>query len=298
MADLTEIQSTSITKLIGSDSTGAEQTPVQSTASGGLHINLRDLLGAEVLPALEATQVTASVRVGAVLETAPASDTASSGLNGRLQRIAQRLTSLIDSTIDRTQKTQITNGTIDAALTSLAPPLGSNALVVRPIPYEPQSYSAAASGFASASAATDIFTITGSATRAIRISTIRFSATTTSGSPTRFSLSLVKRSTANAGGTRVTTTVVANDSTNSAGTATVGHYTANPTLGTAVGNVRAVTTSVQNTGLNGGVLLFNLSDSGFQPIVLRGVNEQLSINLNGASITGPAVSASFQWTEV
>ena len=34
-------------------------------------------------------------RVGSVTETAPASDTASSGLNGRLQRIAQRITSLI-----------------------------------------------------------------------------------------------------------------------------------------------------------------------------------------------------------
>lgn len=33
--------------------------------------------------------------VGALTETAPASDTASSGLNGRLQRIAQRLTSMI-----------------------------------------------------------------------------------------------------------------------------------------------------------------------------------------------------------
>lgn len=32
---------------------------------------------------------------GAVTETAPASDTASSGLNGRLQRLAQRITSLI-----------------------------------------------------------------------------------------------------------------------------------------------------------------------------------------------------------
>ena len=37
----------------------------------------------------------AATLVGAVTETAPASDTASSGLNGRLQRIAQRLTSLI-----------------------------------------------------------------------------------------------------------------------------------------------------------------------------------------------------------
>lgn len=34
-------------------------------------------------------------RQGIITETAPASDTASSGLNGRLQRIAQRLTSLI-----------------------------------------------------------------------------------------------------------------------------------------------------------------------------------------------------------
>lgn len=36
-----------------------------------------------------------AVLVGGVTETAPASDTASSGLNGRLQRIAQRLSSLI-----------------------------------------------------------------------------------------------------------------------------------------------------------------------------------------------------------
>jgi hypothetical protein len=36
-----------------------------------------------------------AMRVGDVTEAAPASDTASSGLNGRLQRIAQRLTSLI-----------------------------------------------------------------------------------------------------------------------------------------------------------------------------------------------------------
>jgi len=42
-----------------------------------------------------ANQVANGVLLGAVTETAPATDTASSGLNGRLQRIAQRLTSLI-----------------------------------------------------------------------------------------------------------------------------------------------------------------------------------------------------------
>jgi hypothetical protein len=47
----------------------------------------------------QTTQITAAnltnTEIGALTETAPASDTASSGLNGRLQRIAQRLTSLI-----------------------------------------------------------------------------------------------------------------------------------------------------------------------------------------------------------
>jgi hypothetical protein len=45
--------------------------------------------------ALETTQTANGVLTGAVTETAPATDTASSGLNGRLQRIAQRITSLI-----------------------------------------------------------------------------------------------------------------------------------------------------------------------------------------------------------
>lgn len=41
------------------------------------------------------TDVALSAKLGALTESAPATDTASSGLNGRLQRIAQRLTSLI-----------------------------------------------------------------------------------------------------------------------------------------------------------------------------------------------------------
>ena len=51
--------------------------------------------GAEIAPATAAGATANGVLLGAVTETAPASDTASSGLNGRLQRVAQRLTSLI-----------------------------------------------------------------------------------------------------------------------------------------------------------------------------------------------------------
>lgn len=43
------------------------------------------------------TRVAMGTVIGAVTETAPGTDTASSGLNGRLQRIAQRLTSLISA---------------------------------------------------------------------------------------------------------------------------------------------------------------------------------------------------------
>jgi hypothetical protein len=45
--------------------------------------------------ALDTSLATTNTEIGIVTETAPATDTASSGLNGRLQRIAQRLTSLI-----------------------------------------------------------------------------------------------------------------------------------------------------------------------------------------------------------
>jgi hypothetical protein len=52
-------------------------------------------VSAATLRVISATDSPEMALVGAVSETAPASDTASSGLNGRLQRIAQRLTSLI-----------------------------------------------------------------------------------------------------------------------------------------------------------------------------------------------------------
>src|SRR4051812_22244714 len=67
------------------DSVGASQTIAKVGSTGAT-------TGANALPVVNSTD---DVMLGALLETAPASDTASSGLNGRLQRIAQRLSSLI-----------------------------------------------------------------------------------------------------------------------------------------------------------------------------------------------------------
>jgi hypothetical protein len=49
--------------------------------------------------ATDTVQTANGVLIGAVTESAPAGDTSSSGLNGRLQRIAQRLTTILASTL-------------------------------------------------------------------------------------------------------------------------------------------------------------------------------------------------------
>lgn len=52
MADLNELTSTGMTKIIGSASDASEQTPVQSTTAGGLHASLRDGTGNEITSTL------------------------------------------------------------------------------------------------------------------------------------------------------------------------------------------------------------------------------------------------------
>lgn len=48
MADLNNVQASGSTIVVGSDSSGSEQTPVQSTSGGGLHTNLRNAIGTEI----------------------------------------------------------------------------------------------------------------------------------------------------------------------------------------------------------------------------------------------------------
>src|SRR3954447_963954 len=55
------------------------------TANAGTNLNTSALV----------TETNDAARQGGVTETAPTTDTASSGLNGRLQRVAQRLTSIL-----------------------------------------------------------------------------------------------------------------------------------------------------------------------------------------------------------
>lgn len=97
------------TQLTGNTSVGIVKTNTDPFVSGGAGGYVRQDSTATIAKetggnlaslvakdfATSAKQDAEAVLVGAVTEAAPATDTASSGLNGRLQRIAQRLTSMI-----------------------------------------------------------------------------------------------------------------------------------------------------------------------------------------------------------
>lgn len=84
---------------------GAATSAKQDTQITAEQAILAKLIAAPATEAKQDTEITAlgtllttsnfDSKAGSLTETAPATDTASSGLNGRLQRIAQRLTSLI-----------------------------------------------------------------------------------------------------------------------------------------------------------------------------------------------------------
>jgi hypothetical protein len=84
----------------GVTSDGKTEVPLLVAENGGLTVSGVTLEGgSDASAANQSTQIAAAnltnTRVGDLTEAAPGTDTASSGLNGRLQRIAQRLTSLI-----------------------------------------------------------------------------------------------------------------------------------------------------------------------------------------------------------
>ena len=183
---------------------------------------------------------------------------------------------------------------VEATITT--PSLTASGLVVRPLPFETITYAAVATGFVAAASPTDVFTITGSATKTIRINRIIISGTTTSGSPIKITINLIKRSSANTGGTLVNDLEVPYDSLSPAATANVAHYTANPSaLGTSLGTVRSTTTSIQQSGL-AEIIIWDFKDE--RPLILRGTSEILTVNFGGTTVTGPIFSITVEWAEV
>lgn len=167
----------------------------------------------------------------------------------------------------------------------------------------------AASGtFTPAATPTDMVIIEGSATKTIRVMSMRIGTTNTAAGSQQFFL--IKRSTADTTGTFVAATQVPLDSANAAGTANrVGHFTANPgALGTAVGTINSVRVAspaaipASFAGIReiSEVDLLVWMDSSLldQPVTLRGVAQTLAINFGGAAlVAGQTHAYNIVWIE-
>lgn len=163
--------------------------------------------------------------------------------------------------------------------------------------------------FTPAATPTDLITITGSATKVVRVVGLRVATTNTAAGSQEFNV--IKRSTLDTTGTFVAATAVPVDSSVIPATATVGHYTANPGgLGTAVGTIArkrvaspvAVPGSFAGVALVAGFELLDLQDTinaiDDPSIKLRGAAENLAVNFAGAAlVAGQTHLYTVIWTE-
>lgn len=169
------------------------------------------------------------------------------------------------------------------------------ALIGRDYAKNARTYSASAN-VAAAAAATDIFTLTGSASATVYVTKVIVSGIQTTAGLN--DVQLIVRSTADTGGTSTAPAAIPHDSSDAAASATLLAYTANPTTGTAVGTIRrgyvpvAGVTSVVNP-----LVVFEFGERG-KPITLRGIAQVVAVNLGGATLTGGTFDINVEWYEV
>lgn len=167
-------------------------------------------------------------------------------------------------------------------------------------PFQPSTFVAAANFAAPQTGAGDLFCITGSASRLIKVKQITISGIKTTAQTALFNL--VKRSAADTGGTSAAATAVPLDTSQAVApaTATVLSYTAVPAPGTAVGNVgsRYLGFFAGSVGtVNSASWTWRPADL-FSDVRLRGAAQQLCLNAPAAFTTdGPTLSVEVTWTE-
>lgn len=197
------------------------------------------------------------------------------------------------------QRIAILNNTLNF-VTGATPFIGTVLDTTTPLPTAAASvygaYRAASAPFTPGATPQDVFTITGSATRSVRVLGLSLATVQTTAGVNAWQV--LKRSTANTSGTSTTVAAVPNDRAFSAATATVRQYTANPTAGTLVGaswNGRVVSPAPASAiAASVNVCLDYLR----QPIVLTGAGDVLAWNFNGVALpTGLSVQAVVSWEE-
>lgn len=168
-------------------------------------------------------------------------------------------------------------------------------------PYDDKkpTYSIAAN-WAVGATPTDVFLITGSATKTIKIQRVTISGNNSG--DTNINVNLIRRSSAASGGTGLPLNgnVAKHDSTSPTSTAGMALYTANPTVGTFAGILDTVSIffPLQASGRGSLVYTYDTTKHNIQPVILRGFNEQLCINLGGVTLGGTTlINVAITWTE-
>lgn len=173
------------------------------------------------------------------------------------------------------------------------------ALQSAPLDGQKTSYSLNVLKLAVATGANIIFTLTGSATKTVRVTRLELSGTcATTAKDVNFFIG--KYSTAATGGTAGTApTLVPHDSGNAAATATAAVYTADPTAGTLVGQVRSGNLFMAVTGgtTAAPAYIVNFGDRPSQDLVLRGTSQQLAISLNAENTATSLIDIVVEWVE-
>ncbi len=166
------------------------------------------------------------------------------------------------------------------------------------------TYSATGS-FTPAATPSDLVTITGSATKTVRVLSFTITTTNTAAGSQRFVLLL--RKSLNAGGTFVAATAIPHDSNDPAATVTVGHYTADATtFGKGYGALNEVNVcspvkipvTWAGRSQDAEAEMLPLIAELPIPITLRGATDLLSINFNNAAlVAGQTHDYRVVWTE-
>lgn len=164
------------------------------------------------------------------------------------------------------------------------------------------SYRYTANGYTAYTTPTDLFCLSGSASKTVYVTMFGQAGNATAA--TLETTYFIKRSAANTGGTSTTPTPVSIDSTNAAATAVMTVYTAAPSLGTAVGTLAIVTfnfAALTAPGTFSNIYTFATTEglnTYQQPITLRGTSESLCANFNGAAWPlGGTDLITVEWTE-
>lgn len=171
----------------------------------------------------------------------------------------------------------------------------TNAVPVDIKPNIQNTYHAVFVGAVTATTPTDVFTIAGAAGKKIRIKYVYVAGEQTTSSTIR--VNLIKRSTLDTGGISTVITPVASESSQAASSAVVRAYTANPTLGTAIGTFSSKLLRINVVGSTQTPVEFDSTNGNIKDMTLASATEQFAINFNSTTITGDLMAIDVIYTE-